>query len=216
MVLLVPLSMLKRFLVFTPFLLLACSTEAPYQIEAQDINLLNDENCSIQHHYPQISGLSDSLLQEGLNRYLRETTGLFRASADCLKDSTVVKIHSDYTLHTSLDTLLSIELVRKTSDPKSGKENRTYYPLTVKFPEGYFLPLEFTLDETQWAEMQSKLKSWQSIKPKERRYNEASYIWGDSDLIPYCLSADSLIVFPGGEGENHSWHRLSIPLTDLQ
>ncbi len=217
MVLLVPLDMLKKVcLLFICSALIACNKDLNYQVKGQDLKLSDEKTCKIQHHYPQLIGLSDSLLQEGLNRYLRETTGLFAASANCIKDSVTTDLTSDYKLHLQRDTVLSIELIRKAKQANSKEIKETYFPLTVKFPEGYFLPLEFVLNERQWGKMTEYLKKWQAKWPKQRRYNEASYIWGDNDLIPYCLSSDSLILFPGGEGENQSWQRHSIALKDLE
>lgn len=209
--------MLKKVcLLFICSALIACNKDLTYQVKGQDLKLSDEKTCKIQHHYPQLTGLSDSLLQEGLNRYLRETTGLFTASANCINDSVTTDLTSDYKLHLQRDTVLSIELIRKAKQANSEEIKETYFPLTVKFPEGYFLPLEFVLNERQWGKMTEYLKKWQAKWPNQRRYNEDSYIWGDNDLIPYCLSSDSLILFPGGEGENQSWQRHSIALKDLE
>lgn len=205
----------------TPFLalvilLMACEAPVSYQIESRDLILMDDERCQIKHHYPQLSGLKDSLLQQGLNRHFRELNGLFSAGADCLQDSLSTQISSSYRIHQAKDTLLSIELFKDRSISGEERRIRTYYPLTIKLPEGFFQPLELSLNEQQWTKMQEKLESWQKAKPQSRRYNQASYTWGDTDLIPFCLSSDSLILFPGGEGEGHSFQRFSIPLIDLQ
>lgn len=195
---------------------MACQQKPHYNLEGQDLLLMDEPHCKIEHHYPQISALEDSLIQEGINRYLREATGLFKASAACLKDSLPSSIKSSYRVHSHLDTLLSIELRSDKLDPNTDSVWTTYYPLTIKFPEGYFYPLELALSESEWQEMQSKLKTWAANDPQNRQFNEASYVWGDSDLIPYCLSADSLVLFPGGEGESFSRQRMSIALSQLK
>ncbi len=206
-----PLFLFSLLLLFA-----ACEHQASYQVVEREILIMDDETCQIKHRYPEIQGLPDSLMQAGLNRHLRELSGLFKAGAECLEDSSSIALQSDYKLHLMNDTLLSLEIYTLRKNRQTGQSQTVYFPLSIKLPEGYFQPLQFSLSQSQWNTMQEALRQWQEEKPQQRRYNEHSYIWGDSDLIPFCLSKDSLILFPGGEGEGQSYQRLSIAKSRLK
>lgn len=211
---------MSTFKILGPFILLvgiaACKPKANYQIEERYIEFSKTENCTVLHRFPEVSGIKDSLLEEGLNRYFRQETGLFRAAAQCLEDSQRLEVISSYLVLSQSESLLSVELQKRTKSKENGENLLLYYPLSIRIEDGHVQPLELLLSQAEWAIMTNKLKSWREEDPKNRIYNEASYEWGNTDLIPYGLSSDSLILYPGGEGETHSKFRLPIALEDLK
>lgn len=207
---------LPFFLLLFILALGACTEKSTYQILERTIEFSKTEDCEVVHQYPEIEGLKDSLQQEGINRYMREESGLFKAAAACLEGPEKIKVRSDYYVYHQTDTLLSIELRKKVWSEERQEFFNWYYPISFKLPEGYWQPLEMSLDEKEWSKLNLALQDWNREDPENRHYNAASYVWGDSDLIPFCWSSDSLILYPGGEGESHSQQKFAIAFSDLK
>lgn len=197
-------------------LLIACQPELKYQISSGNQVYLDDENCLIDQRYPIIKGVADSMSASGLNQYFRTALHLERYASDCLEDSSKERILvlGDYLVHSLSDSLISIELIRSLKSTKDTKPGRSYYPVTVKLPEIYNPPLDQFFGAKVYEKLLPKLESW-AQGDSNRFYNEVAFRPGTHYAIPYCLSADSLILYPGAEGEFTALNRLAIALSDL-
>jgi hypothetical protein len=216
-VLLIPLGMRKiTLLCALVALLISCEEPLPYQITTESRVLLDDENCLIDHRYPQLSGVPDSMTAMGLNRYLREALQLNQALAECLETEIEGRkvILGDYRLHQLSDSLVSLELSRSHSSNTELKPSVSYYPITLNLPEVFAPPLDLILGDSIYRKVNQHFAAW-AKGDTNRSYNAAAYKNESKYAIPFCLSADSLILYPGAEGEMVALHRLAIALSDL-
>lgn len=197
-------------------LLIACQTELKHQINSGNQVYLDDENCLVDLRFPIITGLEDSLTASGLNQYFYTALHLERYARHCLQDSNLERqvVLGDYLIHTHTDTLISIELIRAVKSASDAKPTRSYYPVTVKLPEIFNPPLDLYFGAGIYEKLLPKLESW-AQGDSLRFFNELAFKPGTHYAIPYCLSADSLILYPGAEGEFTALSRLPIALSEL-
>lgn len=197
-------------------LLSACQPELKYEISSGNQVYLDDENCLIDQRFPIIKGVADSMSASGLNQYFRTALHLERYASECLQDSSKKRkvVLGDYLVHSLSDSLISVELIRSLKSSTDAQAWRSYYPVTVKLPEIYNPPLDQFFGAKVYEKLLPKLKSW-AQGDSNRFYNEQAFSPGTHYAIPYCLSADSLILYPGAEGEFTALNRLAIALSEL-
>jgi hypothetical protein len=200
-------------------LLTNCQNKAEkYCLVEQERNLIDDENCWVVHRYPQIRGLEDSMTSQGLNTYLKNGLQLNRYVADCLRSTDAQEgrrvIVGGFNLQSLHDSLLSVELVLNIQERPEDESFKVYYPVTVQFPEVFNPPIDFLLGEDIYAKIKPHIKAWTDADTN-RMFNDLALEPSANYALPFCLSADSLILYPGSEGEFMSQQRLAISLKDL-
>ena len=195
-------------------LLFACQNKTPYKIIPQERTLLDDEHCLVVHSYPEIRGIRDSMTAIGINQYLREALQLKRRIISCLDDSLGERtvLLGDYSVQQISADFISLEL--RLSAQNRGQKQVYFFPASFNMPEAYNPPLELLLGEDILVRLRPLLESWKAQEPG-RDYNQYAYYSGSNYAIPFCLSADSLILYPGAEGELLATQRLSIALDEL-
>ncbi|QNR25915.1 hypothetical protein [Croceimicrobium hydrocarbonivorans] len=209
---------MRKFLFFGLSLMLfgACENDSIYKVEAVERELLNDENCLIHQRYPQIRGIQDSMTSIGLNETLRKSPQLEQYLAQCLEpDSGQRKlVLSDYRLHYVSDSLISLELYRKVKASANQEWQEMYFPISLHLPEAFFPPLDLVLGADIYPKVLAHLEKWKA-EEEGRNFNERAFVTGNNYMLPFCLSADSLILYPGAEGEFVGHQRLAIALNSL-
>lgn len=196
-------------------LLSSCEEEAYYNVITEERNLIDDEHCLIAHRYPVIRGIRDSMTAVGINQYLKEALQLKYRLRDCLEDSLGQRLVllGDFSTVQLSEDLISLELSLESQ--KMGSNTRQYFPVTLQMPEAYNPPLDLLLGEGVLDQILPYLEAWKSEK-EGRNFNREAYQAGSNYALAYCLSADSLILYPGSEGEMLAQNRISIALENLR
>ena len=206
---------MRRFLwLLIPLLLSSCEDTSRYTITAKERSLIDDENCLITQRYPVLKGISDSMTAMGMNQYFKGALQLERRLKSCLEGEGQQRkvIIGDFVNHSLNDSLVSIELQMDLQE--NGKRVKFYYPISMKMPEVYSPSLEMLFGDSIFASIRPKLDSW--VKADSNRiYNKRAFKLGANYAIPFCLSADSLILYPGAEGEAVAFNRLAISRKEL-
>lgn len=194
----------------------ACEPRSPYQVQTESRVLIDDENCLIDQQYPRIIGISDSMTSMGINRYLGEALHLERELAACLEKEQEGRkvILAHYRLLSLSDSLISLEIIRSSKENSQSPTYKTYFPVTLQLPEVFAPPLDLVLGDTIYAKVLKEFKNW-AAEDSSRSFNEQAFKRGGEYAIPFCLSADSLILYPGAEGESVAQNRLAIAWKDL-
>jgi len=194
--------------------LTACTQLASSALRVVDKRkeLVGTEKCQISYRYPQIEGMADSLIQKRFNDFLGSVSRIPQAVIHCEKDSVErYRAKGDYSLSSLSDSLLSIEIT--TQYQQNQKQWVQYHPVTVSLPHLYFRPLEQQFGAEIWAKVDPFLKRW--AEKEEHNYNQEAYHPGTKTVVNYTLGADSLVLYPGSEGEGVARHRLAIGLDQL-
>lgn len=196
-------------------LLTSCGKEASFKVFTEERNLIDDEHCLIAHRYPVIRGIRDSMTAVGINQYLKEALQLKYRLRDCLQDSLGQRsvLLGDFSTVQLNEDLISLELSLESQ--KMGSNTRQYFPVTLQMPEAYNPPLDLLLGDGVLNQLLPYLEAWKSEK-EGRNFNREAYQAGSNYALPYCLSADSLILYPGSEGEMLAQNRISIALENLR
>lgn len=207
--------MRKLFFFFLAFVALgACnrSTQQKVVVRQEKKQWVHTEKCFIWQSYPQIEGLADTLVQDRFNDFLLKVNRIQEAAVNCENDTLDrYRAMGSYFVRSLNDSLLSLEIWSQYEQNKDYWVH--YYPITVRLPDLHFLSLEQQLGPQIWAQIDPFLKRW--AQHPEHTYNEEAYHSGTRTVINYTLTPDSLILFPGSEGEGVAMHRLSIGLNQL-
>jgi len=209
--------MKKSIVLILALALGACQPEAKYKLLSLEETFLDDEACLVQLEYPQIRGLADSMSSSGINQYLRTALHLERELKSCLSPENEGRkvVLGSYKSYLITDSLMSVELVKELQSGAAGKRYKQYYPITISLPEMYNPPINFLLGDEIFDKLRVKLSDW-AADDSSRRFNVEAYQAGSTYALAFCLSADSLILYPGAEGEYLANHRLALSLKDLQ
>ncbi len=200
-------SFLLLFLV-----LIACQNQSPYKISSVEQTWIKEEGCEIEHRYPQIRGVQDSMKSQALNEYLKGAMLLQREVAACLESDESRIIDADFQTFSNTDSLISLELIlnKDLGDLKI----KSYYPICMYMPEGYNPTLEMVMDSGIFDKILPKLEAWQAENP-DKAFNKLAYRPGANYFIPFGLSKDSLILYPGAEGEMVAFNRLALSRDEI-
>ena len=206
---------MRKFLwLLIPLFLGSCEDGSRYSITAKERSLIDDENCLITQRYPVLKGIADSMTAMGMNQYFKGALQLERRLKSCLEAEGQQRkvIIGDFVSHSLNDSLVSIEL--KMDLQENGKRMKFYYPISMKMPEVYSPSLEMLFGDSIFTKVRPKLDAWAKADTN-RSYNNFAFKLGSNYAIPFCLSADSLILYPGAEGEAVAFNRLAISRKEL-
>ena len=173
--------------------------------------LIDSQNVRVVSRYIQFSESADSSLR-AWNKTLRQRTEPTRELQTDLLDPAIYEkgllIESEGQVLFENDSLMALEyrLIRKSGN----NESISYYPLIILKKEGTIA----ITPEQLWPDFdRRKLRG--IYKQKTDEFNETAYELGVHTILPFCFSQDSLIVYPGTEGEFFGRNRISVPFADL-
>ncbi|MFZ6051410.1 hypothetical protein [Halocola ammonii] len=206
----------QLFLILASLSFFACQNNSQLEIEKVEETFVSREGAKVYFSYPRIeSGPADSI-KVVLNEWMKNIAEL-REKKVAEKEFTKSEadIVYEYSILFQNDSLLSLE--NRTIYQASTDQNVpiVYRPIIMNHQNGngYIAP------ESLWPNFErSKLipyleKTMSSFhyKPNMNAYKE-----GSGYLFSFAMTEDSLIVYPGNEGEFFSYDRLPIAFSELQ
>jgi hypothetical protein len=190
------------FILFAVIIIHSCSKKSEFRIEHQRTTL--DEH--ISHEYPVISGsYPDSVLLPA-NRALRKMTELEYDLGNNIRSDS---LYSGYKLLFENDSLLSLEFIKLSF--VDGQVYTTYFPRVMHKTDLTF----FIAPEAIWPDFARELLPNYFDTSRVKSFNENSYSRGSHSIISFALTQDSIIIYPGEEGEFRGRYRVPIPLNTL-
>lgn len=187
----------------------ACRNEQNPRLRHYEEILADKPAFKVVHRYPQLTSYYPDSLRMGINTALRSTTDVDRYLESCTNKQKPTQIISDYRVLLNNDSILSLEfkLTRKSA---GGVARVTYFPIVL--PADTFR-LEFYEDVEKHLHRQKLWPYVQQLSLEQgKSFNHEAYKKGSRYHINFAFSEDSLILYPGGEGEFHGFYRLPIPL----
>ncbi len=169
----------------------------------------------IKHAYPQCTGIFDTAFQTKLNLVLYRIADIQclisnnRPSSNRVQENNAI-IYSGYRTTIKNDSLLGFEFYKnfEKGDSLIFKE---YRAILVNYRNSIFYgePVEINTSLKR-SEILSYIQNADTNKSKFF-YNEFSYDDSKNTVLTWTITSDSLLVYPGGEGEAFGYFRVSIP-----
>lgn len=155
----------------------------------------------IAHIYPEISGAYPDSLLLTANRELKNMTDLDYDLQNNLKSDS---LYSGFTVLWENDSLISFEFTKQSY--LEGQVYTTYYPRVMHKSDLWF----YIAPEAIWPDFpREKLLNFMAPELAEG-INQNAYKHGSQTLISFALRRDSIIIYPGEEGEFRGKYRIAL------
>jgi hypothetical protein len=197
------------------FTFFACNQQKAGTDLVTKTDTLVGENLTVVATYPQFAFQSkDSAAILHCNEVLKNRTDVQYDLVNA-NNQGAIEIRSNFKIALENDTLLSLEFFKRNNAATSSPRNLTYHPLMVNlrsysfylFPEAIWLNFDR-------GQLLPYLKKYEEKNPNAA-INYASYETGSMDVISFLIAEDSLILYPGGEGEFFGKMRVAVPFSAL-
>jgi hypothetical protein len=207
-------SVLRLLIISTLF---ACQKSNLPVVESFNESVQLGDGTRIKHSYPQCEGINDTVFQAKLNLLLHNISDFQYLIANNQPSSNKIKdndgiIHIGYRTTIKNDSLLGFEFY-KNFEKSDSLISKDYRAILVNHRNGLFYsePSEI-IASFKRSKILSFIQNADTNKSKFF-YNEYSYDDSKNTLLTWTITNDSLLIYPGGEGEAFGYFRVSIPLS---
>lgn len=180
----------------------ACQDQQEFRVDRRH----STPSANITHSYPMISGAFPDSILTAVNQSLFNMTDLnYKLANELDFDS----LHSDYKLLYENDSLLSLEFFKVFyADDQIIK---SYYPRVMHKSDLSF----YMAPEALWPGFSRELLLDYFDTSYAHIINANAYVKDSRTVISFALAHDSIIVYPGEEGEFRGKYRVAIPAAEL-